>query len=615
MQGANDSQTVMRFELDRHGGSISPTADRAWDGSLRTAFARPMPMGLLAWGVITVCLVFSSGCSACKCGSLWLGRDQVPCIAPPRSNLHALLTRELAELSTWQLATLKYDRGDKLALLDAPACVDEYYDAARLAWLAAGEQGELVALAGAGSKPGKALRLYADSLRRLICEGQRLGRLDAAVGLHLVRDGAEWILPIDLEGFAWQPSDFQSWHAVGAYRQKTLSQEYRESGVGVSLVAVRREAQEPCREPDFLPAASAIGVTAVLDPECERLRLINPLVHQSVVLEGAELPLERDLTASLAFGLHHAENDVWENFFFPNRPEAAGQLTMSEPYQPGKIPVIFIHGLISSRTVWAEVFNELRATPELLDRYQFWSFQYSTGAPFVRSAGELRAQLTALAEHYDPQGTDSALQRTVLVGHSMGGLIARLMTAYSDEEVWNGIANLPLEMVATDECTRGRLAAQLYFDPHPLVDRVVMIAAPHQGSALAGRALGRLGNALIDQENPELEQLLADNQGGFKLDERGKIPTSIDLLDPEQPLLGVLSGLRVSSEVHYHSIIGTGRHLVLEGWTDGIVRVESARIRGVESEQLVPATHTSIVRDRRTVAELERILWLHAAGW
>jgi pimeloyl-ACP methyl ester carboxylesterase len=595
------AEGLAREQSMRHRLAIGQSGIHQWAALLAIFFSG---LGLLT----------SGGCSLCKCGSVWIGRDRVPCLTPPRAGLCTVLARDLSTLTTWQLATLKYDRGDKLALLDAPACVDEYYDAARLAWLAAGENGELVSAACPDSRPGRALQLYADSLRRLVCEGHRLGRFDAARGLRLIRDGAEWTLPVCLDGFAWQPEDFQDWHAVGTYCQKSLSQEYRQPGVGVSLVAVRRNSTaNGCSERDFLPPASAIGVTAVLDPDEECLRLVNPLVCDSVELAGCRLPMARDLTASLAFGLHHAENDVWENFFFPNRPEAAGQLTMTEPYQPGKIPVIFIHGLISSRTVWAEVFNELRAKPELLERYQIWSFQYSTGAPFIRSAGELRAQLTALAEHYDPQASDPALRRTVLVGHSMGGLIARLLTAYSGEDVWNEVANLPLEMVATNERTRGRLAEQLYFDPHPLVDRVVMIAAPHQGSAVAGRALGQLGNALIDQDNPELEQLLADNQGGFKFDGRGKLPTSIDLLDPDQPFLRVLSGLPVSPEVHYHSIIGTGRHLVLEGWTDGIVRIESARMRGVESEQLVPATHTSIVRDRRTVTELERILWLHGA--
>jgi pimeloyl-ACP methyl ester carboxylesterase len=558
-------------------------------------------------------LLLPSGCSICKCKSIWLGRDRVSCFAPPRSSLFAVLQSDPAALTPWELATVKFDRGEKLALANSSACVDEYYDAARMAWLAAGESGELVAIACPGGSPGRALRLYEDSLRRLVCEGHRFGRFDARIGLRLIRNGNESVIPVEYQGFAWKPENFQDWRSVGLYRQTSLSHQYRQSGVGVSLVAVRKNDSLASRgESDFLPPASAIGVTAVLEPDGSRLKLLNPLNCERVDLDGTELPLARDLTASLAFGLHHAENDVWQNFFFPNRPEAAGQLAMSEPYQPGKIPVVFIHGLISSRTVWAEIYNELRASPELMDRYQFWSFQYSTGAPFVRSAGELRAQLTALAEHYDPEGRDAALRRTVLVGHSMGGLIARLLTAYSGEEVWNGVANLPLEMVATDECTRGRLTQQLYFDPHPLVDRVVMIAAPHQGSALAGRCLGRLGSALIDQENPELDQLLADNQGGFKFDERGRLPNSIDLLDPDQQFLKILSDLPHSPHVRYHSIIGTGRHLVLQGWTDGVVRVESARITGVESERYVPATHTTICRDPDTVAELQRILWSHS---
>jgi len=558
-------------------------------------------------------LLLFSGCSVCKCNSIWLGRDRVPCFAPPRSSLFAALQSDPGALTTWELATVKFDRGEKLALADAPACVDEYYDAARMAWLAAGEAGELVTIACPEGRPGRALKLYADSLRRMVCEGYRLGRFDGRVGLRLARHGSETILPVDYEGFAWQPEDFQHWRSVGVYRQTSLSKQYRQSGVGVSLVAIRKnDSATRGGEPDFLPPASTIGVSAVLAPDGSRLKLLNPLNCENVELDGVELPLARDLTASLAFGLHHAKNDVWQNFFFPNRPEAAGHLTMTEPYQPGKIPVVFIHGLISSRTVWAEIYNELRACPELLDRYQFWAFQYSTGAPFLRSAGELRAQLTALAERYDPDGKDPALRRTVLVGHSMGGLIARLMTAHSGEDAWNGVANLPLEMVATDECTRGRLAGQLFFDPHPLVDRVVMIAAPHQGSALAGRALGRLGSVLIDEESPELDQLLADNQGGFKLDESGRLPNSIDLLDPDQPFLKTLSDLPHSPHVRYHSIIGTGRHLALQGWTDGVVRVESARISGVESERYVPATHTTICRDPETVAELERILWMHS---
>jgi hypothetical protein len=256
-------------------------------------------------------LLLFSGCSICKCKSIWLGRDRVPCFAPPRSSLFAALQSDPGALTTWELATVKFDRGEKLALADAPACVDEYYDAARMAWLAAGEAGELVTIACPEGRPGRALKLYADSLRRMICEGYRLGRFDGRVGLRLARHGSETILPVDYEGFAWQPEDFQHWRSVGVYRQTSLSKQYRQSGVGVSLVAIRKnDSATRGGEPDFLPPASTIGVSAVLAPDGSRLKLLNPLNCENVELDGVELPLARDLTASLAFGLHHAKNDV-----------------------------------------------------------------------------------------------------------------------------------------------------------------------------------------------------------------------------------------------------------------------------------------------------------------
>jgi pimeloyl-ACP methyl ester carboxylesterase len=285
-----------------------------------------------------------------------------------------------------------------------------------------------------------------------------------------------------------------------------------------------------------------------------------------------------------------------------------------EPYQPHKIPVIFVHGLLSSPETWADVYNELRVSPDVLDTYQIWAFQYSTGAPFVRSAAELRTQLDEVRSRFDPQSSHPAMRRAVLVGHSMGGLISKLMVSHSGEDVWNSIANLPLENVATDERTRANLAERLYFDPHPMVQRVIFVATPHQGSALAGRAVGRIAGSLVSESDPAYEQIMRDNVNGFKESVSRRMPTSIDLLNPSQPFLGTIGRLRVSRCVTLHSIIGNGVPLPGVGGSDGIVSVESARHVGVASEVFVPASHSGILRKTETVEEIKRILRLHAAA-
>ncbi|MFM7737843.1 MAG: hypothetical protein ACKO9H_00435, partial [Planctomycetota bacterium] len=78
--------------------------------------------------LLAAALLLNGGCSICKCKSIWLGRDRVPCFAPPRSSLFAALQSDPAALTPWELATVKFDRGEKLALANSSACVDEYYD-------------------------------------------------------------------------------------------------------------------------------------------------------------------------------------------------------------------------------------------------------------------------------------------------------------------------------------------------------------------------------------------------------------------------------------------------------------------------------------------------------
>ena len=142
----------------------------------------------------------------------------------------------------------------------------------------------------------------------------------------------------------------------------------------------------------------------------------------------------------------------------------------------------------------------------------------------------------------------------------------------------------------------------------------MFVATPHQGSALAGRAVGQVAGALVSESEPAYEQLRRDNIDVLNESVSRRMPTSIDLLDPTQPFLETIGGLRVSQCVTLHSIIGDGGHAVSLGKSDGIVTVESARHPGVASELYVPASHSGILRHPATVEEIKRILRLHAAA-
>lgn len=568
--------------------------------------ARPARSRSAAFGVwLAVALIGNlSGCASWKHGSVWVEGGLAPKLgaAAPRVALAGVIdaSDSLAE------AQRHYQQAESEAAAGSARCVDEFYLATVASWQAK-------QFANSESDAESAWRLYHESLGRLIREAREHDRLSPTGGLVVECAGVRRNVPVEFHGFPWKPTDFHEWHVVGGYWHRLIPEPKVCDGLGVPLVIVRHEQTNRTPQRDFLPPVTAFAATAVLKPDGSSLVICNPLQVACVEIGGARIALARDLTSSIVYGLHFYEQSWLEGFIRPNRADDAAELRFVEPFQPDKVPLILVHGLLSSPDAWGAIENELRAAPDLVDGYQIWTFRYSTGAPFVRSAAELRAQLDEVQMRFDPEDTNPALRRVVLVGHSMGGLISRLMIAHSGETVWNAVANLPLEQVATDEATRGKLAERMYFDPHPLVNRVVFLATPHQGSATAGRAVGKLAGTLVSQVEPQYEQLMRDNVGGFKTEVSRRLPTSIDMLDPRQPFLETLSRLPLNRCVTVHSIIGTGRGPLQLRNSDGIVPVDSAHFAGAASEVFVPASHSGILRHRDTFAELERILRLHLA--
>jgi hypothetical protein len=84
-------------------------------------------------------------------------------------------------------------------------------------------------------------------------------------------------------------------------------------------------------------------------------------------------------------------------------------------------------------------------------------------------------------------------------------------------------------------------------------------------------------------------------------------------LEPSSPILEETSRLPYRSGVALHSIVGDDRWTLSEGRNDGVVAVTSAELAGVQSEVLVDASHTEILKRSETSTEVLRILQEHAA--
>jgi hypothetical protein len=161
-----------------------------------------------------------------------------------------------------------------------------------------------------------------------------------------------------------------------------------------------------------------------------------------------------------------------------------------------------------------------------------------------------------------------------------------------------------------------RLAKSFFFTPSPDVSQVIFIATPHRGSVYARRCVGQISSALV-KEPPDWTvrhaQLVRDNPGAFDDEMSRGIPNSIDLLEPTSAILQATDRLPYRQGVQLHSIIGDDRWTLNEGESDGVVAVSSARLLGVQSEIFVDASHTEILKQSATSAEVLRILLAHAA--
>ena len=242
-------------------------------------------------------------------------------------------------------------------------------------------------------------------------------------------------------------------------------------------------------------------------------------------------------------------------------------------------------------------------------------FRYPTGISFLRSASIFRSELRALAAAYDPGGTDPGMRNMVLVGYSMGGLLSKLQITSSGDAVWSTVSRRPIDSLVTTESARSLLREMFFFEPQPFVNRVVYIATPHDGSAVATRFVGQIGSRLINrpaETRAILEQIKQDNPGAVQPGSE-TLPSSIDLLARGGPLLSAMQSLPVNPNARYHTIAGTGHGPPQHARGDLVVPLESAYTPGATSELHVRATHFDIYRAPETIGELERILRQHAA--
>jgi pimeloyl-ACP methyl ester carboxylesterase len=430
----------------------------------------------------------------------------------------------------------------------------------------------------------------------------------------------------------WGGYRLESFLAAADFRVRGLDNRYRQPGIGAPLSA---GLGEPVDAPEVtrahLPRRLQVAITAFLRVEHPRAQIASGHVAGRLELHtdeepaaievgGRVVPLEIESSSSLALMLEGMS--TWDlgvlglrlNDFLPDGAQRE-RLLFLRPFSPDRIPIVLVHGTFSNPVSWAQLVNELENDREIARKYQIWLFTYNSGNPIGYSAGILAEMLRELVAQLDPDGRNEALRRMVVVGHSQGGLLAKLLTVESGDAFWQTIARVPIDEVSLEPEARALLERSLFFEPLPFVSRVVFMATPHHGSHLADlRVASWLSRfvklpATMSKTAFDLATLGTDE---FYLSALNRLPTSLDNMASGNPFLRALAELPVAEGTGSNSIIAVrGSGPYREG-TDGVVRYLSAHIEGVDSERVVQPSGHSVQRHQEGIQDLRRILLVHA---
>ncbi|MHC4770961.1 MAG: esterase/lipase family protein [Planctomycetota bacterium] len=428
----------------------------------------------------------------------------------------------------------------------------------------------------------------------------------------------------------WDPSFFDELIPAYEIETKGLRNEYHASGLGAPFIGVVKNPHETLKWGEFCSNNKAgYPVTALLLFEPSGMKgqqrhvktkiiFYNALTRDEFSLEGMKIPLEVDYSTPLVIQMENINPftlGLSSMFKSDKKIDSAG-LFLLEPYNPNKIPVVMVHGLMSSSVTWIEMFNDLRGQPEIRDRYQFWFFSYPTGLPILYSSSILRENLLDVQQKLDPDSSNPNFNNMILVGHSMGGLLSRVMMQDSGDAYWDYVFAEPIDEIQIEEASRELLRQTLYFESIPFVQRVVFVSTPHRGSPIADRWYSSIASGMINlpanlvntsqslfSDKATLNQQVHQNTKKVKF-------RSIGSLSATSPFTTVYNQIPVREDVVYHSIIGTRKDDTGPGSSDGVVPYESSHIDFAVSERLVHFNHGAH-QHPDAIDEVKRILLLH----
>jgi pimeloyl-ACP methyl ester carboxylesterase len=343
-----------------------------------------------------------------------------------------------------------------------------------------------------------------------------------------------------------------------------------------------------------------------------RIELYNSLNTDSVKVENKTVPLSVDFTTPLAYDLRNPPIiDGFSFMFKADSPDNYGLFALE--LEKNKIPLVFVHGLMSNPRTWAQMVNILLDDPDIRRNYQMWLFTYSTGNPVLYSAYLLRKSLLDAKVHFDTPEAAANFNQMFIVSHSMGGLLSKTTIQNTGNQLKDKL--VPASAIAKKKLSPEEqqfVMDMLVFEQLSFVKGVIFMATPHKGADMATWVIVRWASSWIS-----LPSYLKEHVSGLRkritaADDVNSIhvDTGLDSLAPENKMLNALSEVPFSATVPYFTVCGNENAAGVPGGTDGIVPYWSSHLNTAKSELIVQSDH-SVQDNAAAIEEVRKILLLH----
>ena len=361
---------------------------------------------------------------------------------------------------------------------------------------------------------------------------------------------------------------------------------------------------------------SATNIEDILTKSEFELKAFDPYKYEKVTMAGKTYPLAGNF--STPYGLWLAQNNLGKAAYLTlidrDNHLTMPHLYMLEPYKPKKKVIVLVHGLASSPEAWIRLTNDIMGDAVLRENFQVWQVFYSTNMPIIESRFQIYALLNQAFAQVD--STAPAKKDAVLIGHSMGGIIARLLVSDAD------VTKKALAMMNNRQLNKYQklpiISQRLVIKDIPNFSRAIFLATPHKGTdyadrwfTKAARKIIRIPGAFLSAITDSIQTQDLDVKELLTQIDHGLIQNGPSDLSHQSKFMELTKDINPRKGLMFHSIMGNITDSDdLNIISDDVVTYQSAHLDGAVSEKIIKGGH-SIQETPEAILELRRILRLH----